>query len=129
VYRDRVAGAEFPPITSTLGTFGGVAVGVMPGAWRVQISHQPLRAAGSVAITAGTFSMQTLSHGTLNATVTGGSVSVVDNGGGCRNQRFAVRAELSDGTFIGTLTHHRRSILGRCVIYAAMITGRATLQA
>lgn len=128
-YRDRVAGAELPPITSTLGTFAGVAVGALPGGWRVQISHERLRPAGSVAITGGTFSMQTLKHGTLHATVTGGSVAVVDDGGGCRNQVFAVRAELSDGTFTGTLTHHRRSLFGRCLIYAATISGHAVLGA
>jgi hypothetical protein len=33
------------------------------------------------------------------------------------------------GSFKGTLTHHRRSILGNCLVYAAAITGRDTFAA
>ncbi|MGZ6881083.1 MAG: hypothetical protein ACXVGB_14435 [Mycobacteriaceae bacterium] len=59
---DRVVGTEIPPISSTLGTFLGVASGELPGQWRVQIVHQPLASGPSVAITGGTFMMHTLAR-------------------------------------------------------------------
>ncbi len=128
-YADRVVGAEFPPITSTLGTFLGVARGGLPGEWRVQIAHQPLSGGATVAITGGAFAMRTSGGRRLAAPVTGGTVTVLDRGAGCTDQRYAVDATLSLGRFQGTLTHHRRSVLGRCLVYAATISGRATLTA
>lgn len=128
-YSDRVVAAEFPPITSTLGTFLGVATGPLPGQWRVQIAHQPLAAGSRVAITGGTFALHTLSGRTVRGAVTGGAVTVVARGLGCTNQVYAVDATLSVGHFSGTLTHHRRSILGRCIIYSATISGSASIVA
>jgi hypothetical protein len=124
---ERVVGVEVPPISSTLGTFTGVATGALSGPWRVQIEHQPLRLGPRIAITGGSFTMRPLRHPKLAASVTGGSVTVVRAGAGCTDQVYAVDAELSRGEFVGTLRHHRRSILGRCVIYAATITGHAAL--
>jgi hypothetical protein len=41
---------------------------------------------------------------------------------------YDVRVELRGGsTFDGTLVHRRRSLFHRCVIYAATISGRASL--
>jgi hypothetical protein len=40
-----------------------------------------------------------------------------------------VHVQLPSGTFDGTLLHHRRSLFGRCLIYAATISGHAALQA
>lgn len=128
-YADHVVGTEFPPISSTRGTFLGVATGGLPGAWRVQIRHDALRRSGSVPITGGSFAMRTTTHGTLRAAVTGGSVAVVDGGAGCRDQTFAVHVALAGGSFTGTLTHHRHAFFGRCVIYAATIEGDASLSA
>lgn len=128
-YSVRVAGAEYPPITQTLGTFAGASLGLLAGAWRVQIEHVPLSKTGSVPITGGTFRMQTLTHGLLRAPVTGGTITIVDAGRGCRNQTFSVQATLANGAFTGILTHHRRVLLAHCVIYAATIAGRATLSA
>jgi hypothetical protein len=127
-YDERVLGTELPPITSTLGTFAGVAAGRLPGEWRVRIYHERLRASGPAAITGGWFTMRTL-HGRMRADVVGGSVSPVKTGGTCGNQVFAVHAVLSDGSFDGTLIHHRRSVFGRCVIYVATISGQATFVA
>jgi hypothetical protein len=128
-YTDRIAGVEVPPITSTLGTFVGGAVGSLPGRWRVQIAHRPLRAGSTVAITGGSFTMRPLERATLTASVTGGSVTLVSAGERCTDQAYAVDANLTLGTFTGTLVHHRRTFLGRCVVYAATISGRATLTA
>jgi hypothetical protein len=55
-------------------------------------------------------------------------VSVVKPGANCTTQVYAVHVLLAAGTFAGTLMHHRRSLFGRCVIYAATIDGRAVLQ-
>jgi hypothetical protein len=128
-YTDRVTGVEVPPISSTRGTFTGVAVGWLPGPWRVQIEHQPLRLGPKIAITGGNFTMRPLLHAKITAAVTGGSVTVLNAGARCTDQVYAVDALLSDGEFTGTLTHHRRTILGRCVIYAATISGGAVLTA
>lgn len=126
-YTDNVVGAEFPPITSTLGTFRGVATGGLPGVWKVTIRHQPLSALAVVRITGGTFKMRTLSGKAIVSSVTAGSVGATSPGAGCTNQSYAIKAVLSVGSFQGTLVHHRRSVLGHCLIYAATITGRASL--
>lgn len=124
-YDDRVVGVEVPPISPSLGTFVGLAAGELPGRFRVQIAHEPLAGGRPVAITGGTFSLRTWSR-TLSGAVTGGSVSVVSPGARCADQVYAVSAQLSSGSFSGRLTHHRRSLLGRCVVYAATISGSAT---
>jgi hypothetical protein len=125
---DRVVGAEFPPITSTLGTFGGVATGPLPGVWRVEVHHQPLSSGAAVAITGGTFTMRTLTGRSIVASVSSGSVTVLDPGRGCTNQTYSITAALSGGgDFAGTLTHHRERVLRQCVIYAATVAGHATL--
>ncbi len=126
-YADRVTGVEVPPITSTLGTFVGAAAGRLPGRWRVQITHQPLRSGPSVAITGGNFTMHPIGRKKFTSSVTGGTVTVVKPGTGCTDQVYTVHATLKVGSFTGRLTHHRHTMLGRCVIYAATITGRAIL--
>ena len=126
-YSDRFVGTEILPISSTLGTFLGVARGQLPGQWRVQITHQPLASGPIVAITGGTFTMRTLDRRRLAGTVTGGSVAVVNRGARCTNQTYTVDAISTVAHFLGTLTHHRRPVLGRCIIYAATISGTTTL--
>lgn len=123
-YGDKLAGTEVVPVSSTRGTFVGVATGQLPAAWRVEIAHEPLAAGPTVAITGGTFLLLTRSHRTLSGPVTGGSVTVTDRGSHCTDQTYDVNAGLSIGSFEGTLTHHRRSIFGRCIVYAATIQGR-----
>lgn len=126
-YDDRVVGEEVPPISSTLGTFVGAAHGGLSGAWRITIRHDELRTGPTVAITGGSFSMRTPLGRRIASPVVGGSVSVVSPGSGCKNQVYAVDVELGSGSFVGTLTHRRRSVLGHCVIYAATISGHATI--
>jgi hypothetical protein len=125
-YDVHVVGAEVPPVSSTLGTFVGADTGFV-GAWRIQIEHEPLRAGPTVAITGGTFSLRLRTGAAVRSSVLGGSVTVSSPGAGCRNQVYAVRVELGSGSFAGTLTHRRRSILHRCVLYAATISGHASL--
>ena len=105
----RVVGTEVPPISSTRGTFVGAAQGPV-GAWRISIRHEALSTGSTVA-------------------VTGGFVSVTNRGAHCTTQVYAVHVQLASGTFDGTLLHHRRSLFGHCLIYAATISGHAALQA
>jgi hypothetical protein len=124
----RVVGEEVPPISSTRGTFVGAAHGGLVGAWRIRIEHEPLRTGPTVAITGGAFSMLLDNGRRLGSAVVGGSVTVARPGARCRNQVYRVDVQLAAGTFRGTLTHRRRSILGHCVIYAATISGHASLE-
>ena len=129
VYKDDLTGAEVPPVSSTLGTFVGVATGGLPATWRVQIAHQPLATGPTVLITGGTFSLLTLAGRRINGQVSDGSVTVTSRGSRCTDQTYRVVARLSSGSFDGTLTHHRRSILGRCILYSATIRGRGIFNA
>jgi hypothetical protein len=126
-YNLQIAGAEVPPITSTLGTFVGAAHGDLVGAWRISVEHQPLRSGPSVAVTGGGFSLLLKDGHRVVSAVLGGSVTVSKPGAGCTNQVYAVRVRLEAGSFTGTLTHRRHAIFGRCLIYAATITGTASL--
>jgi len=124
----RVVGTEVPPISSTRGTFVGASQGPV-GAWRISISHEALRTGPTVAVTGGSLVIGLRTGTALRASVTGGSVSVVNRGAHCATQVYAVHVQLASGTFDGTLMHHRRSLFGHCVIYAATISGHAVLQA
>jgi len=126
-YTATLDGAEIPPITSTVGTFVGVANSPLRATWRVQIKHEPLRTGATVAITGGSYSFATLSRNLIRGRVLGGSVTVTNRGNHCTNQTYRVTVELEDGSFDGTLTHRRHSLLGQCLIYAATIRGQATL--
>jgi hypothetical protein len=122
----RVVGTEVPPISSTRGTFVGTSQGPV-GAWRIQIRHEALRTAPTVAITGGSLLIGLRTGTALRSTVVGGSVSVTNPGARCTTQLYAVHVQLAAGTFDGTLAHHRGSFFGHCVIYAATISGRAVL--
>ena len=124
-YSVSLDGVEVPPVTTTLGTFVGIASGELPATWRVQIAHQPLASGPTVQVTGGRFSILTLSGRRLSGPVTGGSVAVTNRGSRCTNQTYGVVVTFSIGSFDGTLTHHRRSVLGRCIVYSASIRGRA----
>ena len=123
-YSDTLTGTEIVPVSSTLGTFVGVATGQLPGAWRVQIAHEPLATGPTVLITGGTFTLRTSSGKRFHGPVTAGSVTVIDRGSQCTNQTYRVSAAVKIGSVAVTLTHHRRSFFGRCVVYAATIQGQ-----
>jgi hypothetical protein len=59
--------------------------------------------------------------------------TVKDPGAHCTNQVYTVDGSLRNvpvtgtGHFVATLTHHRRSVLGRCLLYAATVGGTVTL--
>jgi hypothetical protein len=123
----QVFGTEVPPISSSLGTFVGAAHGPV-GGWRIQIRHEPLRTGPTVAITGGSLWLALRTGAALHASVGGGSVTVVNRGPRCSNQVYAVHVVLAGGsTFDGTLVHRRHSFFRHCVIYAATISGNASL--
>jgi len=63
----------------------------------------------------------------------GGTIRVDNPGYHCTNQIYTVNGDLKNvsvtgtGHFAATLTHHRRSVLGRCWLYAATVSGTVTL--
>jgi hypothetical protein len=63
----------------------------------------------------------------------GGTITTINSGTNCTNQVYAVDGDLRNvsvagtGHFVATLTHHRRSVLGRCWLYAATVGGTVTL--
>ena len=128
-YSDSFKGTEIIPVSSVRGTFVGVARGDLPAVWRTQIVHQPLSSGSTVAVTGGTFSILGRTGVKLGGAVTGGSVTVTNRGTRCSNQTYRVSVTFAGGSFDGTLTHHRRTILGNCIIYAATISGRGTFAA
>ena len=123
-YSDSFTGTEIIPVSSVRGTFVGVARGELPAVWRAQIVHQPPSSGSTVAVTGGTFSVVGLTGVTLGGAITGGSVTVANRGSHCSNQTYRVSVTFGGGSFDGTLTHNRRSILGNCIVYAATISGR-----
>ena len=128
-YSDSFTGTEIIPVSSVRGTFVGVARGDLPAVWRTQIVHQPLSSGSTVVVTSGTFSILARTGLKLGGAVTGGSVTVTNRGSRCSNQTYRVSVTFGGGSFDGTLTHHRHSILGRCLVYAATITGRGVFTA
>jgi hypothetical protein len=133
-YSDTVKGVEVAA-SSTQGTFVGTASGALPGDWAATIDHTPLSSSGAT-ITGGSFSLTTVLGGyptLVTGSFTGGTVTVLAPGYGCRNQKFAIDGSLGDvgpwyggsgtGGFSGTLTHYRQRVFGSCVTYAASVTG------
>jgi hypothetical protein len=136
----RVQGIEIA-FTSTQGTFVGYGHGAAGDrtAWKAVVDHAPL-SSQPAAITGGRFSMATLSStpsvDLVSGAFTGGTIAVVDPGLGCTKQTFDVSGDVGDvststssggsGAFAVRLTHHRFRVLGRCVTYAATVTGTAS---
>jgi hypothetical protein len=133
----RIVGTE-TAFTSTEGTFVGTAVGNArdAAAWKVVVDHAPLRSLPAT-ITGGSLTLKSLAEGGTTSSVKGsfthGTISLVDGGRGCHDQKYDVVGDLgsvfSSTSRAGTgrvdvlLTHHRVSLLGRCVTYGATVTG------
>jgi hypothetical protein len=128
--------------TTTVGTFVGGAVGADPSAlsWKAVVIHTPLvhSASGQAAVTGGTVSMRLMSNGGYRRVVgplSAGTIAFVperSSTAACGRQVFAVDAAFTvSGQVAGelhvSLTHHRRSLFGRCTIYAATVRGTLDL--
>jgi hypothetical protein len=137
-YRFSISGTEVSA-TSTTGRFVGTASGSALGTWYAEVVHDPLGGGvgAQVAIrSGGSFGMalaQAEPAYVVSGQFSGGTITVKDSGARCTNQVYAVDGELKNvsvtgtGHFAATLTHHRRSVLGRCWLYAATVGGTVTL--
>jgi hypothetical protein len=136
-YSDSVIGFEYSA-TSTQGKFSGTAYGALAGAWAATVVHDPLGTTG--AVTGGYMNLVTAVNGTptlVEGHVYGGAIVQTSGFGGCVNQSYRVDLTLNrvrangrgdeGGLYGGTLTHYRRSVFGRCLIYSATINGSMTL--
>jgi hypothetical protein len=137
-YRFSISGTEVSA-TSTTGRFVGAASGSALGTWYAEVVHVPLGGGdgAQVAIqSGGSFGMalaQAEPAYVVSGQFSGGSIKVEDSGLNCTNQVYMVDGALRNvsvtgtGHFVATLTHHRRSVLGRCLLYAATVGGTVTL--
>jgi hypothetical protein len=137
-YRFSISGTEVSA-TSTTGRFVGAASGSALGTWYAEVVHVPLSGGvgAQVAIRSGGSFGMALAQAEPAYVVSGqfssGTITVEDAGRNCTNQVYAVDGALRNvsvtgtGHFVAMLTHHRRSVLGRCWLYAATVSGTVTL--
>jgi hypothetical protein len=137
-YSFSISGTEVSA-TSTTGRFVGAASGSALGTWYAEVNHVPLSGGvgTSVAIqSGGSFGMalaQAEPAYVVSGQFSGGTITTINSGTNCTNQVYAVDGDLRNvsvagtGHFVATLTHHRRSVLGRCWLYAATVGGTVTL--
>ena len=137
-YRFTVSGTEVSA-TSTTGRFVGTASGRALGAWYAEVVHDPLSGPANTQVnirSGGSFGMalaQAEPASVVSGQFSGGTITVKDPGAHCTDQVYTVDGSLRNvsvagaGHFVATLTHHRRSVLGRCWLYAATVGGTVTL--
>jgi hypothetical protein len=137
-YSFSISGTEVSA-TSTTGRFVGAASGSALGTWYAEVNHVPLSGGvgTSVAIqSGGSFGMalaQAEPAYVVSGQFSGGTITTINSSTSCTNQVYAVDGDLKNvsvtgtGQFAATLTHHRRSVLGRCWLYAATVSGTVTL--
>jgi len=134
-YRFSISGTEVSA-TSTTGRFVGAASGSALGTWYAEVVHDPLGASPAAIRPGGSFGMalaQAEPAYVVSGQFSGGAITVLDSGARCTNQVYRVDGRLKNvsvtgtGHVVATLTHHRRSILGRCLLYAATVGGTVTL--
>ena len=134
-----IVGYEYA-FTSTVGSFAGTGHGNSgdSAAWNTRVVHDQLGSTPTY-VNGGSFAMTTRSTGGHLDFVTGtfayhgGTITNIDPGAGCTNQRYLVTGTLEDvattttsdgsGSFSATLTHYRYSLFGHCVIYKARVAG------
>ena len=136
--RFSISGTEVSA-TSTTGRFVGAASGSALGTWYAEVVHVPLSGGDgtSVAIqSGGSFGMalaQAEPAYVVSGQFSGGTITTISSGTNCKNQVYEVDGDLRNvsvtgtGHFAAKLTHHRRSVLGRCWLYAATVSGTVTL--
>lgn len=137
-YRFSISGTEVSA-TSTTGRFVGAASGSALGTWYAEVVHVPLSGGvgAQVAIQSGGSFGMALAQAEPAYVVSGqfsrGTITTISSGTNCKNQVYAVDGDLRNvsvtgtGHFAAKLTHHRRSVLGRCWLYAATVSGTVTL--
>jgi hypothetical protein len=138
IYRFTVSGTEVSA-TSTTGRFVGTASGGGLGPWYAEVVHDPLSGPANTQVnirSGGSFGMalaQADPAYVVSGQFSGGTITVINPGAHGTNQVYTVNGDLQNvsvtgtGQFVATLTHHRRSVLGRCWLYAATVGGTVTL--
>jgi hypothetical protein len=129
--------------TSTVGCFTGNGHGDAGDSALADtcIEHDPLGSQPTY-ITGGWFAMTTRSSSGALDYVSGsyvyhgGTVTTINPGPDCTNQQYGINGALEDvstsdtsggtGTFVGTLTHYRTRVFGRCVTYWARVRAGVT---
>jgi hypothetical protein len=133
-YRFTISGTEVSA-TSTTGRFVGAASGSALGTWYAEVVHDPLGASANIR-PGGSFGMalhQAAPAYLVSGQFSGGTITVNNPGAHCTNQVYTVNGYLRNvpvagtGHVLATLTHHRKSVLGRCWLYAATVGGTVTL--
>jgi flagellar hook protein FlgE len=134
-YTFNISGTEVSA-TSTTGRFVGTASGSALGTWYAEVNHDPLGASPASIRPGGSFGMalhQAKPAYLVSGQFSGGTISVNNSGARCTNQVYGVDGYLRNvsvtgtGHVVATLTHHRKSVLGRCWLYAATVSGTVTL--
>jgi hypothetical protein len=134
-YRFSTSGTE-ASATSTTGRFVGTASGSALGTWYAEVVHEPLGASPASIRPGGSFGMalhQAEPAYVVSGQFSGGAITVDKRGENCTNQVYTVDGHLRNvsvtgtGHVLATLTHHRKSVLGRCWLYAATVSGTVTL--
>ena len=137
-YRFNISGTEVSA-TSTTGRFVGTASGSALGTWYAEVVHAPLGGGVGAQVdirSGGSFGMaldQAEPAYVVSGQFSGGTITVLDSGARCTNQVYEVKGVLRNVSVTGTghfdakLTHHRKSVLGRCWLYAATVGGAVTL--
>jgi len=134
-YSFSISGTEVSA-TSTTGRFVGAASGSALGTWYAEVNHDPLGASPAAIRPGGAFGMaldQATPAYVVSGQFSGGTITVNNPGAHCTNQVYTVNGDLKNvsvtgtGHVVATLTHHRRSVLGRCWLYAATVGGTVTL--
>jgi hypothetical protein len=133
-----IVGYEYA-FTSTVGSFAGTGGGNAgeTAAWNATVKHDPLGSTPTY-VNGGSFAMTTASSSHLDYVrgtfaYHGGTITTLDPGTGCKNQKYLVTGKLEDvatsttssgsGSFSVTLTHYRYSLFGTCIIYKARVAG------
>ena len=124
--------------TSTQGRFAGKASGSSGdrATWNAVVNHTPLTTTST--ITGGYADLATSNLVRVHGLFSGGTVTQTGGFSGCTNQTYDVVGTLANvtrsdsnengtGSFSATLTHHRTSVFGRCVVYSASVRGEITL--
>jgi hypothetical protein len=138
----KIVGYEYA-FTSTVGSFAGNGSGEAGGTayWNATVKHDRL-GSNPTYVNGGLFAMTIRGPGnSVDAVVGtfthhGGKITTLDRGANCTNQKYLVADTLKavstpttsngSGTFSVTLIHYRRRLLGRCVAYKAIVSGKVS---
>ena len=135
-----VRGFEYA-FTPDVGFFAGSAVGNAGdrGAWNTYVEHDRLGSTPPIYVNGGSFWMATRSPAGTYDWVSGtfvhhgGTITTIDPGANCTNERYLVTGALENvttsttaggtGSFSVTLTHYRALLFSRCITYSASVVG------